>query len=375
MNALAPAGSVKPPVWKIALALGVVYLCWGTTYLAIAEGVRELPPGLFGGLRLMLAGFIVLVALAWRGESIRLETREGSWLWLVGSFLFLGGNGLVTLAEKTVPSGVASVLIATTPLWMALLELSLPHGERLTGRGWLGLLLGLAGVAVLMSGRTSTAGHDSFDWWGPLLVLGSAFCWAVGSVLYRRRRGTKGHVASAAWQMVLGGSSLALVGLACGEGQSVAALEQVPVRGLLAFLHLLLFGSLLGFVAYVWLLGHVPAAQAGTYAYVNPVVAILIGWLLAGEALTLAVVGAVAVILTGVALVRSAGRGLKNEPAPTAATGTVIEPGERDVYPDRGAKEFSERRCEHADANCIGTNGFAGRPGSGAASRPRPVRG
>ncbi len=307
MNAFAPVGSVKPAAWKVALALGAVYLAWGTTYLAIQEGVRELPPGLFGGLRLLLAGLLVLACLVWRGESIRLATLEGAWLWLVGSCLFLGGNGLITLAEKTVPSGVASVLVATTPLWMALLELSLPSGERLTARGWAGLLLGLAGVAVLMSGRAAGGDHGDLDWWGPFLVIGSAFCWAVGSVLYRRRRGSKGHVASAAWQMVLGGATLALVGLACGEGEVVAELEHFPVRGLLAFLHLLLVGSLVGFLAYTWLLGHVPAALAGTYAYVNPVAAILIGWLAAGEPLSLAVVGGMLVILAGVGMVRTAG--------------------------------------------------------------------
>jgi len=363
MNALSASTKIKPPAWKIALALGVVYLCWGTTYLAIQEGVRELPPGLFGGVRLMLAGLVVLLCLCWRGESIRLETREGSWLLLVGAFLFLGGNGLVTLAEKTVPSGIASVLIATTPLWMALLELGLPGGERLSVRGWVGLLLGLVGVAVLMSGRTSSGGHDHFDWRGPVLVLGSAFCWAIGSVLYRRRRGSKGHMASAAWQMVLGGCCLSLVGLACGEGQMVADLDHFPVRGMLAFLHLLLFGSVLGFLAYTWLLGHVPAAQAGTYAYVNPVVAISIGWLVAGEPITLAVVGGMAVILAGVGLVRTAGK------RPTA-----VEPGRLDVYPDRGANDFSEVRCEHAEANCIGTNVLPGRPGPGAGYRARPVR-
>lgn len=308
MNAIASGCTVtKPVAWKVALALGAVYLAWGTTYLAIQEGVRELPPGLFGGLRLMLAGLLVLVCLVCRGESVRLETRDGAWLWLVGSFLFLGGNGLITVAEKTVPSGVASVLVATTPLWMALLELSLPQGEHLTGRGWLGLLFGLLGVAVLMSGRSTAGGHSHLDWWGPILVIGSAFCWAIGSVLHRRRRGSKGQVASAAWQMVLGGITLSLVGLTCGEGEMLSELDHFPLRGLIAFLHLLFVGSLVGFLSYTWLLNHVPAAVAGTYAYVNPVVAILIGWLIAGEPLTLPVIGGMAIILAGVGMVRTAG--------------------------------------------------------------------
>jgi len=291
----------------VGLALTVVYLCWGTTYLAIKEGVSELPPGLFGGVRLLLAGLVVLAYLACKGEPFLLTRRDSLWLWFMGSVLFVGGNGLVNLAEKTVPSGVASVLVATTPLWMALLELSLPRGERLTRLGWLGLGLGLLGVGVLMSGRLHSAALEEFDWLGPCFLLGSAFCWALGSVLQRHRRTTGTYLMMAAWQMVLGGGTLAVLGLACGEARTIAALEAVPIRGLLAFFHLLVFGSLLGFVAYTWLLGHVSSALAGTYAYVNPVVALLLGWLVAGEPLTAMGLGGMVVILAGVALVRMAG--------------------------------------------------------------------
>jgi drug/metabolite transporter (DMT)-like permease len=140
-----------------------------------------------------------------------------------------------------------------------------------------------------------------------VLVLASASSWAAGTVLHRHRKGTGPHLVLAAWQMVLGGGSLALVGLACGEGAAIAALDHVPVRGLIAFCHLLVVGSLIGFVAYTWLLGQVSAVVAGTYAYVNPMVALLLGWLLAGEALTPTILGGMVVILGGVALVRKAG--------------------------------------------------------------------
>jgi drug/metabolite transporter (DMT)-like permease len=334
MNALISGpGTVRLAPWKIGLALAVVYVSWGTTYLAIKEGVAQLPPGLFGGLRLVLAGLVVLAYLAWKGERLALSTCDGFWLWLIGSILFVGGNGLVNVAEKTLPSGAASVLAATTPLWMALLELSLPHGERLTARGWLGLALGLAGVGVLVSGRLQDSIEIGFDWLGPCLMMGSAFCWALGSVLHRRR-GMKGrYLVSAAWQMVLGGGTLALLGLACGEAGVIAALNTFPMRGLLAFIYLLVVGSLLGFVAYTWLLGHVSAALAGTYAYVNPIVALLLGWLLASEQLTTTVLVGMVIILAGVGLVRSGGVHVPspvkaNSPAPStvsaAATAGVV---------------------------------------------------
>jgi drug/metabolite transporter (DMT)-like permease len=315
LTAPGPA-SVKAAPWKIGLALVLVYLSWGTTYLAIKEGVRDLPPGLFGGVRVLLAGLVLLAYLAARGQRVGLRPRQGAWLFLVGCCMFVGGNGLINVAELSVPSGAASVLVATTPLWMALLERAVPGGDRLTGSGWLGLLLGLAGVAVLMTGRPGSR-EGGFSWLGPVLVLGSAFSWAAGSVLHRHGKAGGPHLVQAAWQMVLGGGSLALLGLVCGEGRVVANLDHVPVLGLVAFGYLLVVGSLVGFVAYTWLLGQVSAVVAGTYAYVNPVVALLLGWLLAGEPLSLAVLGGMVVILSGVALVRTAGI------APRPVRGTV----------------------------------------------------
>jgi drug/metabolite transporter (DMT)-like permease len=298
----------KPPLWQVLLALAWVYLSWGTTYLAIREGVKTLPPGLFGGLRIAAAGAVLLAWLALRGRGVRLPWRELGAAWLVGGLLFVGGNGLVTVGMKTVPSGVGSVLVATTPLWMALLEAASPRGERLSARGWLGLLLGLGGVALLWAGKA----HDgaAVAGVGPLLLLGSALAWSVGSFIHRHRRGPTPLLLSAAWQSLLGGGTLALVGLAAGEAGALSA-EQFTPRAVGAFFYLLTVSSLVTFVAYLWLLRHVSAALAGTYAYVNPAVAVLLGWLLADEPLTPALVGGLAVILAGVALVRaSALRGL-----------------------------------------------------------------
>lgn len=299
------AAHPRPAPWITLLALALVYLSWGTTYLAIREGVRTLPPGLFGGTRVALAGLVLLIWLLLRGQSVRLSGREFAWTWGVGSLLFVGGNGLITLAEKTVASGVASVLAATTPLWLALLETLWPRGERLTVAGWLGLLLGLVGVGVLWVGRPAGA-HDAAGTWGPFLVLGSALLWSTGSSLHRHRRSPTPHLVGAAYQMLLGGGTLALLGLVCGEARGLEP-EQFTPRAVFAFGYLLVVGSLVGFIAYTWLLQNVSAALAGTYAYVNPAIALLVGWLLAGEALTAPILGGMAVILAGVGLVRTAG--------------------------------------------------------------------
>jgi drug/metabolite transporter (DMT)-like permease len=296
------------------LAFTVVYISWGTTYLAIRTGVHDeqLPPALFGGVRVCLAGLLLLAYLAARGQSVRLAPRDLRLVALGGCILFVGGNGMITWAEMTVPSGVAAVLAATTPLWIGLFGMLWPGGERLSGRGWLGLLVGLGGVLWLLSPRLADPADFVRDF-GPLLVLGSACCWAFGSVLMRHVRLTGSHLAAAAYQMAIGGACLALVGLACGEAQRLP--ETITPGAAGSFFYLLVVGSLLGFVAYNWLLGHVAAAQVGTYAYVNPAVAILIAWV-AGEEMTPWLLGGIAIILAGVALVR--GRGA----APAAAEET-----------------------------------------------------
>ncbi len=303
MSAVCPPR--RPPAWLVALAFALVYVSWGTTYLAIREGVQAFPPALFGGVRITLAGLVLLGYQVVRRQPLRLPPRDVLWLGLVSLFMFVGGNGLITLAEKSVASGFASVLAATTPLWIGLLEVALPRGERLRGLGWLGLLLGLAGVLVLLPEPWNVGGL--FQDGGPLLVIGSAFFWAVGSVLMRRRRGVGSRLAVATWQLLLGGSCLIVIGLALGEARDVDPARFTPAA-VGAFFYLLVVGSLVGFVAYTWLLDHVSAAMAGTYAYVNPAVALLVGWLVAHEEVTPRMLLGMVVILASVALVRSGSR-------------------------------------------------------------------
>jgi drug/metabolite transporter (DMT)-like permease len=295
-----------PATWKLILAFAIVYLSWGTTYFAIRAGVHteKLPPALFGGVRVALAGWLLLAFLVWRGSPLRMPRRDFFWVIMSGLLLFVGGNGLITFALDNVPSGVTAVLVAATPLWVALMEFAWPKGDRLSGRGWLGLVVGLAGVVLLLEHQVDAEGL--FQHAGPLWVIGSSICWALGSLLLRYCHQTGSRLASAAYQMIVGGMATALLGVAIGEMHQLTPAQLTWGAGF-SFFYLLIVGSLMGFVAFNWLLGHVPATMVGTYAYVNPLVAILVGWLLGGEEMTLSIVGGLVVILAGVALIRSGG--------------------------------------------------------------------
>jgi len=293
--------------WAVGLAFLLLYLAWGTTYYAIRVGVHEhrLPPALFSGLRVFLAGVLVLGFVRARGESIRLRGDELITAAIGALLLFVIGNGLIAVALDDLPSGVAAVIVATTPLWTALLEALVPGSDRLAIPGWLGLLLGLGGVFVLVSGRMRDQGLAFADVRGITLGLGSAFSWALGSLLLRYRPRPASHLASAAYQMVLGGGGLVAVGVVFGESSRLP--EQIAAQAIGAFAWLLVVGSLVGFIAFNWLLGEVAAAKVGTYAYVNPCVAILVAWVMSDGILSIEVLGGMAIILTGVALVRQAG--------------------------------------------------------------------
>jgi drug/metabolite transporter (DMT)-like permease len=298
--------TVRPARWAIVLAFALVYVCWGTTYLAIRVGVQSFPPALFGGTRIAFAGVVMLLFLAVRRESLTLSWTEFLWSALTAFFLFVLGNGLITAGERTVESGVASVLVATTPIWAALIEMCWPHGDRLTARGWLGLFIGLGGVCLLVSDRlgkhTAALGDP-----GTILVITSSMAWAVGASILRHRRRHNAQFSTTAYQMIIGGLGLATVGVAFGEIDQLNW-ENVTPGAVYSFFHLLIFGSLVGYVAYVWLLKHVSVTKAATYAYVNPVVALIVGCAIGDEPFRLATVGGMVIVLAGVALVRTGER-------------------------------------------------------------------
>jgi drug/metabolite transporter (DMT)-like permease len=299
-----PSCAAAPSRWAIVTAFLIIYLSWGTTYYATGHAMRELhmPPALFGGVRLILAGLILLAYQSLRGHSVQLTRNQALQLLPVSVCLFLLGNWLINLGQQGVESGVAAILIATTPLWIGLFGMLWPGGERLFGRGWLGLIIGFVGIVITMApnlqdGFSVIADHH------PLLVLGSAASWGFGSLLSRQLNVPLPHLTSAAYQMILGGLCQTTLGTFLGEWPDF--LQKIDGRSIAAFVYLLIVGSLTGFVAFNWLLGHVSAAKVGTYAYVNPVIAVFIGWIMDETAVHVYLLASIAVILVGVYLVRS----------------------------------------------------------------------
>jgi drug/metabolite transporter (DMT)-like permease len=217
--------------------------------------------------------------------------------------MFVGGNYMIGLGQKlTDESSQPAILVASTPLWMALLELVTPRGDRLTWRGWLGIGLGLVGVGLMI--RPDGDISDMLSHPGHLLILGSSLCWAVGSFVLRHRpRGQATRLAAGAYQLMLGGLGMCLLGLCMGEANGIST-ERFTWQAMTAYVYLLIFGSLVGYMAYLWLLDHVSAALAGSYAYVNPLVAVLVGWGLGAEQISGRMLLGMGIILGSVFLVR-----------------------------------------------------------------------
>ena len=280
-------------------AFVAVYVIWGSTYLAIRFAIETLPPLLMAATRFLIAGGLLYGVVRLRGAARPRAVHWRSAL-VVGGLLLLGGNGGVVLAERTVPSGLAALLVSTVPIWMALIEWLRPGGRRprLAVAG--GLALGLVGVALLIGPRAFTAGIGSAG--GVLLVLAAALAWASGSLYSRGAALPESPLLGNALEMLAGGALLGMVALATGEAGQLH-LQSVSLRSALALAYLVIFGSLVAFTAYIWLLRHAPIARVSTYAYVNPVVAVFLGWAFAGERLTASTFVAAGVILAAVMLI------------------------------------------------------------------------
>ncbi len=285
------------PAWLVWLALGTVYLVWGSTYLGIKVAVETLPPLLMSGVRFFLAGVIMLAILAVaRPAALRVTRAQLTTVAIVGVLLLLGGNGLVSVGEQRVASGLAALLIAAVPLWIVLFRAL--GGDRPAPATLAGVAVGFVGVAVLLLG--SAAGHS--DLGHAILVMLAALSWAAGSYLGSRGIMPGNPFTATAYEMVIGGGIMAAAGLIRGEAVGLD-LAQVSGRSWFAMGYLLVFGSLVAFTAYVWLLANAPVSQVSTYAYVNPAVAVLLGALILGEPITVTVLVGGAVILVAVAVV------------------------------------------------------------------------
>ena len=274
----APAKSV--PTATIVLAFASVYFFWGSTYTAIRIGAAEMPALLLAGTRFLIAGALLLAWCRWRGLQLLWPRRTMLLLGLIGLLLLGGGNVGLVYAEQTVPSGLASLVLAVIPLYVALIEMFLPGGEPLPARGWLGMALGFAGLAALLwpSLRNGIAGDRT-----RLLALGAllagALSWTIGSILSRRTRLPANSFVAAAWQMLAAGAFNTVLGTALGQWPRFHL--NGAAAGSLAYL--ITCGSLLGYTGFTYLIEHVPVAKVSSYAYVNPVVAVLLGILLLHE--------------------------------------------------------------------------------------------
>jgi drug/metabolite transporter (DMT)-like permease len=297
-------------------ALATIYIVWGSTYLAIRVMVETMPPLLSAGVRVAVAGAVFLAVLSLRGglKRVRIGPRELAGAALIGTLLCFGGNGLVTVAERDVPSALAALIIGAVPLWVIVMRSG--HGDRVPAATIAGVLVGFAGLALLL--LPGDRPDDAPLGWTLVVVAASIF-WAAGSFYSSRTPLPDDALVSTGWQMLLGGAGMILVGSIAGEWADVDP-GAFDTDSVLAFLYLIAFGSWLAFTAYVWLLKHAPISTVATYAYVNPVIAIFLGWAILEEEITLTMLaGATAIVLSVATVVRrEGGEDPMKEPAPAA---------------------------------------------------------
>jgi drug/metabolite transporter (DMT)-like permease len=305
----------------VIIAFGLVYLVWGSTYLAIRVGIESFPPLLLAGSRHLLTGLILYPILR-RTSGVRPTASHWRISFITGFLLLFIGNGGVCLAERTVPSGITALLVATVSLWLVLIDWLRPGGTRPVPRVVIGLLLGFGGLALLV-GPKNLGGAGRVDPFGVGILVIASLAWATGSVYSKHAGGLSGSpLLGVAMQSLAGGVSLWIAGIVTGE-LGALHLGAISTRSWIALAYLIVFGSGVGFTAYIYILKKSTATRVATYAFVNPVVALFLGWLLVGESINLRTVIAAAVILTAVLLVITAPHG-----APVRAAQRAVEPAE-----------------------------------------------
>jgi drug/metabolite transporter (DMT)-like permease len=284
---------------QIVAAFLAVYIIWGSTYFAIKVAIQTIPPFLMAGFRFLVAGALVFGWLLLRGAARPKLVHWRSAL-ILGGLLLFAGNGGVTWAEQYIPSGLAALIVATVPIYVALLDWIRPGGARPSVLRIVGLTIGFAGVALLI-GPLATGGFSPALFAAFVPLVGS-LCWAAGTLYARSAKLPSNPLVGTGMEMLVGGVLLTAVGLALGEGSQIHP-ENFSLNSLLAFGFLVIFGSIIAFTSYIWLLGKVNPGRVSTYAYVNPVVAVFLGWAFANEAVTGRTLIAAAVILLAVMII------------------------------------------------------------------------
>jgi drug/metabolite transporter (DMT)-like permease len=292
--------NIHRPAWKTLLAFAIIYFVWGSTFLAIRIGVREVPPFLFAAMRFAVAGLVLYGWMIAQGEPSP-NRRQWMSVLLLAFPIFVIDYGLLFWAEQRVPSGLAAVMMATIPVFMALSEIIFLRTQTLTLRLALALLVGIGGVAVLMSHSLNLGGAPIDNAGAIALIIGS-ISWSIASVLTRKLPLPSSKVMSSGAQMLAGGVLLTFTAAALGEFRNFHP-STVSRGAWLALLYLIVAGSIIGFTAYVWLIHHESPTKVGTYAYVNPVVAVLLGYLLAGETLGLRTILGTLFVLVSVVVI------------------------------------------------------------------------
>ena len=312
-NSTPQTGPMKATTASIVVAFATVYFFWGSTYTAIRIGAAEMPALLFSGMRFVIAGAILLAWCRWRGLRLAWPPKTMWMLGLIGLLLLGAGNVSLVYAERTIPSGLASLVLAVTPLYVALIEMALPGGEPLSKRGWLGLMLGFVGLAALLWPSMQSGLHgDRALLWAIAALLASALSWAVGSILSRRARLPVNSFVAAAWQMLAVGIFCTALGTALGQWPQF----HVNLRSAGSLAYLITAGSLLGYTGFIYLIERVPVAKVTSYAYVNPLIAVLLGILLLHERPVAAEFTGMAAIVVAVFLMTTAQVKVKGKPRP-----------------------------------------------------------
>jgi drug/metabolite transporter (DMT)-like permease len=288
----------SPTALQLGLGFGAIYLIWGSTYLGIRYAVETIPPLLMMGIRHSVGGVLVY-AWARRTGAPAPEWRQWRFAAVAGALLFLGGHGLLAWAEQRVPSGLAALLCATLPLWTVLLAYVDGTERRLGLKAWAGILLGFAGVAVLIGPGALT---QHLDLLAAVGAMASALVWVMGTAYTRRVAMPSSKILSASMQMISGGAWLLILGAMSGEARHFE-LANLTLRSVAALAYLIVFGSIVAFTVYTWLVSVSSPSRLSTYAYVNPVIAVFLGWAVAGEALGVRTIAATAIIVAGVILV------------------------------------------------------------------------